>query len=167
LVIKEYVTDSNIFYMGIPFQSDSNIKYYITPDILNEINHIKKKIDGLNLLLYLGKVIVIEPSSVNITNILKKIKLLGQFGLSKPDCSIIALSLQLNLPIMSTDYTIINTAKSLSLATLVPGKRDFEIVKTTKFCSMCKNCFDIKYMYCSCCGNKLVFKKFKDNEFYN
>jgi endoribonuclease Nob1 len=68
---------------------------------------------------------------------------------------------------MSTDYTVINTAKSLSLSTLVPGKRDFEIVKTTKFCSICRNYFAIKHMYCSCCGNKLVFKKFKDKEFYN
>ncbi len=160
MVIKEYATDSNIFYMGIPFQSDSSLKYFITPDILGEINHIKKKIDGLNLLLSLGKVEVIEPSPENIKHIINKIKLLGQFGLSKPDCSIIALGFQLKLPIISTDYTVINTAKFLSLNTIVPGKSNFEIVKTKKFCSMCKKYFDIKYMYCNCCGNKLIFKKF-------
>ncbi len=146
--------------MGIPFQSDSNLKYYITPDILNEINHIKKKIDGLNLLLSLGKVIVIEPLPENIKYVIHRIKLLGQFGLSKPDCSIIALSFQLKLPILSTDYTVINTAKFLSLDTIVPGKSNFEIVKTKKFCSMCKKYFDVKYMYCNYCGNKLIFKKF-------
>jgi len=147
--------------MGIPFQSDSNLKYYITPDILSEINHIKKKIDGLNLLLSLGKVIVVEPSSENIKHIMKKIKLMGQFGLSKPDCSIIALSFQLNLPIISTDYTVINTAKFLSLYTIVPGKSNFEVIENKKFCSICKKYFEVKYPYCNSCGNKLIFKNIK------
>jgi UPF0271 protein len=161
LVIKEYVADSNIFYMGIPFQSDSSLKYFITPDILSEIRHIKKKINGLDLLLSLGKVIVMDPSPENIKHIVNKIKLLGQFGLSKPDCSIIALSFQMKLPIISTDYTIINTAKFLSLDTLIPGKSNFEIVKTTKFCSICKKYYDIKFMYCNYCGNKLIYKHLK------
>ncbi len=87
---------------------------------------------------------------------------MGQFGLSKPDCSIIALSFQLKLPIISTDYTVINTAKFLSLDTIVPGKSNFEIVKTKKFCSICKKYFDMNNMYCNYCGNKLVFKKFID-----
>jgi len=159
LAIKKYIADSNIFYMGIPFQSDYGLRYYISPDILNEITHIKKKIDGLNLLLSLQKVIVIEPSMDNIRYINKKIKSLGQFGLSKPDCSIIALGIQLNLPIISTDYTVINMAKFLLIDTIVPGKSDFEIVKTKKFCSICKIYFEVKYMYCNCCGNKLKFKK--------
>jgi endoribonuclease Nob1 len=145
--------------MGIPFQSDYGLRYYISPDILNEITHIKKNIDGLNLLLSLEKVIVIEPSMDNIRYINKKIKSLGQFGLSKPDCSIIALGIQLNLPIISTDYTVINMAKFLLIDTIVPGKADFEIVKTKKFCSICKKYFEVKYMYCNCCGNKLKFKK--------
>jgi endoribonuclease Nob1 len=159
LDIKKYIADSNIFYMGIPFQSDYGLRYYISPDILNEITHIKKKIDGLNLLLSLEKVIVIEPSIDNIKYINKKIKSYGQFGLSKPDCSIIALGIQLNLPIMSTDYTVINMAKFLLLDTIVPGKSNFEIIKTKKFCSICKKYFDVQHMYCNHCGNKLKFKK--------
>ncbi len=147
--------------MGIPFQSDSNLKYYITPDILSEINHIKKKIDGLNLLLSLGKVIVVEPSPENIKRIIKKIKLMGQFGLSNPDCSILALGFQLNLPIISTDYTVINTAKFLSLHTIVPGKSNFEVTENKKFCSICKKYFEVKYPYCNSCGNKLIFKNIK------
>ena len=146
--------------MGIPFQSDYGIRYYISPDILNEITHIKKKIDGLNLLLSLEKVIVIEPSMDNIKYINKKIKSQGQFGLSKPDCSIIALGFQLKHPIISTDYTVINMAKFLLLDTIVPGKSNFELVKTKKFCSICKKYFDVRYMYCNYCGNKLIFKKF-------
>jgi rRNA maturation endonuclease Nob1 len=147
--------------MGIPFLSDSNLRYFITSDILSEIRHIKKKINGLDLLLSLGKVMVMEPSPENIKYVVNKVKQLGQFGLSKPDCSIIALSFQLQLPIMSTDYTVINTAKFLSLDTLVPGKSNFEIVITTKFCSICKKYYDLKFLYCDYCGNKLTYKHIK------
>ncbi len=147
--------------MDIPFQSDFSFKYYITPEILGEINHIKKKIDGLNLLLSLKKVIIVEPSLANIAYILNKIKSLGQFGLSKPDSSILALGFQLNLPIISTDYTVINTAKFLSLDTIVPGKSNFEVKQNKKYCSICKRYFAIRFLYCNQCGNKLIFKSIK------
>ena len=147
--------------MGIPFQSDSSFRYYITPEVLSEINHIQKKIDGLNLLLSLKKVIIIEPSLANIRYISNKIKSLGQFGLSTPDCSIIALGFQLSLPIISTDYTVINTAISLSLNTIVPGKSNFEVKQSKKYCSICKKYFAIKFLYCDYCGNKLIFKSIK------
>ena len=74
MVIREYAIDSNIFYMGIPYQSDSTLRYYITTEILNEIIHIKKEIDGLNLLLSLGKVVVKEPSNNHINFIINKIR---------------------------------------------------------------------------------------------
>ncbi|HXT83011.1 MAG TPA: hypothetical protein VN704_01580 [Verrucomicrobiae bacterium] len=159
MVIKKYIADSNIFYMGIPFQSATDTKYYITQDIFNEINHIKKKIDGLDFLLSTEKVIIIDPTINYIEHVYKKIKSHGQFGLSKPDCSIIALGMQLKIPIMSTDYTLINMAKLLLLDTFIPGKSIFEIVKTKKFCSICKKYFGIRHMYCNLCGNKLIFKK--------
>ncbi len=111
--------------MGIPFQSAFDIKYYITPDILDEINHIKKKIDGFDFLLSTEKVIVIEPARNHIEYIYKKIKSHGQFGISKPDCSIIALGMQLKIPIMSTDFTLVNMAKLLLLDTFIPGKSTF------------------------------------------
>jgi len=159
LVIREYVIDSNIFYIGIPYQSDSTLRYYITTEILNEIIHLKKEIDGLNLLLSLGKVVVKEPSNKHMNYIMNKIRKMGQFGLSKPDCSIIALSYQLKIPLMSTDYTIINMANFLSIEAIVPGKSVFETKISKKYCSICKKYFNIKYMYCNCCGNKLIFKK--------
>ena len=84
---------------------------------------------------------------------------MGQFGISKPDCSIIALSYQLKIALMSTDYAVINLANLLSIETIVPGKSVFESKKSKKYCSLCKKYFNIKYMYCNCCGNKLIFKK--------
>jgi rRNA maturation endonuclease Nob1 len=145
--------------MGIPYQSDNTLRYYITTEILNEIMHLKKEIDGFNLLVSLGKVVVKEPSNKCTNFIINKIRTMGQFGLSKPDRSIIALSYQLKIPLMSTDYAIINLANFLSIETIVPGKGIFESKYSKKYCSICKKYFNIKHMYCNCCGNKLIFKK--------
>ncbi len=146
--------------MGIPFQSDHDFVYYITPEILSEIDHIKKNIDGMNLLLASKKVIVKEPLLKNLDFVIKKSKKNGQFGLSDPDYSIIALSLQLKIPIFSADYALVNTAKLFSLEALVPGKKNFTTLKTKKYCSICKKYFSFKSCFCNVCGNKLIFKKF-------
>ncbi len=155
---KEYVTDSNIFYLGIPFQSGFAFRYYITNEVFNEIKHIKKEIGGLELLLSLGKVVIKNPTPNNMTTIKEKIKSNGQYGLSNSDCSIIALSYELGLPIFSKDYALINTAKLLSLKTEIPGKGSFETMRSKKFCSICKRYFSYRYLYCYCCGNKLIYK---------
>lgn len=147
--------------MGLPFQSDPASKYYITQEILNEIMHIKRTIDGLNLLISLGKVVIKDVLPENIFYMVKKIKSKGQFGLSKPDCSLLALSFQINLPIISTDYALINMARHLSLEAIVPGKNNFHTLNTRKYCSICKKFFNIKFLYCNFCGNKLVFKNYK------
>ena len=122
---KKFVTDSNIFYGGIPFQTSSDYIYYITPDIEEEINHIKRRIDGLNLLITAGKVIIQEPDIKFRSMVRQKCVDLGQMELSIADHSVIALSLQLHLPILSTDYALANAAKYFSINILTPGKKNF------------------------------------------
>ncbi len=156
---KKFVTDSNIFYGGIPFQTTSDYVYYITPDIQKEINHIKRRIDGLNLLITTGKVIIIEPD-INIHSMVRqKCVDLGLLELSKADHSVIALSLHLHLPILSADYALANAARYLSINVLTPGKKNFVTKKTIKYCSICKTFFDLKSSFCNRCGNSLVLKK--------
>lgn len=155
------MTDSNIFYGGIPFQTSSDYVYYITPDIREEIHHIKRRIDGLNLLITAGKVIIQEPD-INIHSMVRqKCVDLGEMELSKADRSVIALSLQLHLPILSADYALANAAKFFSLNILTPGKKNFVTKKTIKYCSICKTFFDLKSSFCNKCGNSLVIRKKK------
>lgn len=156
---KKFVTDSNIFYTGIPFQTTTDYVYYLTPDIQGEINHIKRQIDGLNILITAGKVIIHEPDIDILSMVRQKCIELGQMELSKADCSVIALSLQLHMPILSTDYALANAAKYFSINTLTPGKKNFVIKKTTKYCSICKFFFDLNSSFCNKCGNSLVLKK--------
>lgn len=156
---KKFVTDSNIFYSGIPFQTTSDYVYYITPDIQEEINHIKRRIDGLNLLITTGKVIIHEPDIDILSMVRQKCIDLVQTELSKADCSVIALSIQLHIPILSTDYALANAAKYFSINILTPGKKNFVTKKTTKYCSICKIFFDLNSSFCNECGNSLVLKQ--------
>ena len=86
---------------------------------------------------------------------------LGQMELSKADRSVIALSLQLHLPILSADYALANAAKFFSINILTPGKKNFVTKKTIKYCSICKTFFDLKLSFCNKCGNSLVIRKEK------
>jgi endoribonuclease Nob1 len=156
---KKFVTDSNIFYSGIPFQTTSDYVYYITPDIQEEINHIKRRLDGLNLLITIGKVIIHEPDTDILSMVRQKCIDLVQTELSKADCSVIALSIQLHIPILSTDYALANAAKYFSINILTPGKKNFVTKKTTKYCSICKINFDLNSSFCNKCGNSLVLKQ--------
>jgi len=86
----------------------------------------------------------------------------GQNELSTADYSIIALGLQLRLPILSADYALVNAARYFSsLNILTPGKKNFVTKKTIKYCSICKVFFDLKESFCDNCGNSLVLKKEK------
>lgn len=157
--IDKYIIDSNIFYRGIPFQSGSNSLYYITTEILNEIQHLKRNIDGINTLLMIGKVIIRDPSTLTIDNVKQKGRKLGQFGLSKADLSLIALGVELGYPIISSDFSLINVAKFFLIKTIIPGKNLFVKVYSKKYCSICKKTFNVKKSFCEMCGNKLILKK--------
>jgi UPF0271 protein len=158
---NKFVTDSNIFYSGIPFQTSLDYVYYITPDIQKEINHIQRRIDGLNLLITTGKVIIYEPDIQLLCMVRQKCTERGQNELSSADCSIIALGLQLHLPILSADYALVNAARYFSLNILTPGKKKFVTRKAIKYCSICKIFFDLKLSFCDNCGNSLVLRKEK------
>lgn len=155
---KKYVTDSNIFYMGIPFLASSDSVYFITSRIYDEIKHIKKNIDGLNILLSTRKVVIHEAEIEYVSRVRNKSIQIGQFGLSKADHSVIALGLQLQLPILTADYALANTAKHFSLEVLTPGKKNFSVKKSSKYCSICRIFFELQFRYCNLCGNKLILK---------
>ena len=113
----------------------------------------------MNLLITAGKVIIHEPDTSIHSTVKRKCIDLGQMELSKADRSVIALSLELDLPILSSDYDLVNVAKYFSINVLTPGKKNFVIKKTTKYCSICKTFFDLKSSFCNKCGNLLVLKK--------
>ncbi len=158
-ILDKFVTDANIFYMGLPFLTAAKHTYYITPQIFDEIKHIKKNVDGLDLLMITKKVIVMEASRENILKVKEKEIEVGQCCLSDADHSIVALAIQLNLPILSTDFSLANVAKHLSLKVITPGKKKFILRSSSKYCSICKKFFTNNLEYCQYCGNKLIIRR--------
>lgn len=145
--------------MGIPYQSNFDYIYFITPQIYDEIKHIKKNIDALDLLITLRKVHVMNATNDQISKVKKKEAEVGKICLSEADCSIIALALSLDIPLLSTDFALVNTAKHLFIKVVTPGKKNFRLRTSMKYCSICKIFVTNNIEYCSDCGNLLILRK--------
>jgi len=86
--------DSSAFYAGIPFSS--NEPSYITSLIYNEIEHIKKDHDAVQIIIETKRKINYEPEHRFIIAANNAAKKSGDFpNLSDEDISSIALSLHL------------------------------------------------------------------------
>ena len=90
------VLDSSAFYAGIPFSS--NESSYITPLVYNEIEHIKRDHDAVQILIETKRLTVSEPEQEFIIAVKTAAKKSGDFpNISQEDISTIAtLSKTLN-----------------------------------------------------------------------
>ena len=85
------VLDSSAFYAGIPFSS--NEPSYITSLIYNEIEHIKKDHDAVQILIETKRLMISDPEHRFIITANNAAKKSGDFpNLSDEDISTIALS---------------------------------------------------------------------------
>jgi len=108
------VLDSSAFYAGIPFSS--NEPSYITSLIYNEIEHIKKDHDAVQILIETKRLMVCDPEHRFIITVNDAAKKSGDFpNLSHEDISVISLSLQLEAELVTDDFAISNVAKNLSV----------------------------------------------------
>ena len=154
------VLDSSAFYAGIPFSS--NEPSYITSLVYNEIQHIKKDHDAIQILIETKRIIINEPEDRFLTAAIDSAKKSGDFSnLSDVDVSIIALSLQLEAELVTDDFAVSNVAKNLSIK-VIPVMTDGikNIVTWMYYCPGCRTNFS-KITECPRCGNKLKRKAMK------
>ena len=148
------IFDASAFYAGIPFASQE--KGYTTSVVFDEIKHIKKNHDALNILVETKRVEILDPEKEYITKVLTKAKKTGDFqNLSKGDVSVIALCLQKDGELVTDDYAISNTAKQLNLKVIPIMTQGISEVKDwVYFCSGCEKIFS-KISKCPICGSNL------------
>ena len=155
------VLDSSAFYAGIPFSS--NETGYITSLIYNEIEHIKKDHDAIQILIETKRLMIRDPEHRFIITVNDAAKKSGDFpNLSEQDISIIALSLQLEAELLTDDFAISNVAKNLSVKVvpiMTSGIKNIIIWKY--YCPGCKTNFS-KVSECPRCGNRLKRKPIKN-----
>jgi len=154
------VLDSSAFYAGIPF--GSNEPSYTTSSVYDEIKHIKKNHDAVDILIETGRLIISNPESEFIEIVRNAANKSGDLHeLSVEDISIIALSLKLGAELITDDFAVSNVAKNLNIQ-VFPVMTDGikNIVSWTYYCPGCNNNFS-ESIKCPKCGNTLKRKKLK------
>ena len=154
------VLDSSAFYAGIPFSS--NEAGHITSLVHNEIEHIKKDHDAVQILIETKRLTVNEPEDEFITASIDAAKKSGDFSnLSDGDISTIALSLQLGAELVTDDFAVSNVAKNLNIKVIPVMTDGIKNVVTWKYyCPGCKTNFS-KITESPRWGNKLKRKAIK------
>ena len=154
------VLDSSAFYAGIPFSS--NEPSYITSLVYNEIEHIKKDHDAIQILIETKRLTINEPEDRFVTSTIDAAKKSGDVSnLSDEDISTIALSLQLNADLVTDDFAVSNVAKSINIKVIPVMTNGIKNVVIWKYyCPGCKTDFS-KLTECPRCGNKLKRKAMK------
>ena len=89
------VLDATAFYAGIPFSSQDS--YYVTTMVYDEIKHIKKNHNALEILLDSKRLVIHDPDIMSEEKVRYTAKETGDLqSLSNEDISSISLSLEFN-----------------------------------------------------------------------
>ncbi len=154
------ILDASAFYAGVPFRSSND--YYTTSLVYDEIKHIKKNHDALEILLETNKLKIRDSDKESTEAAIKAAKDTGDFPqLSKQDISIIALCIEMNGEIISDDFAISNVAKNLSLKIspiMTQGIKD--VGKWIHYCPGCRT-NHTNGKECPMCGTPLKRKLLK------
>ena len=155
------VLDSSAFYAGIPFSSSE--QSVTTSYVYNEIKHIKKDHDAVQILIETRRLKISDPDHRFIITVNNAAKKSGDFpNLSQEDVSIIALSLQLNAELITDDFAVSNVAKNLSIKVIpVMTNGIKKIVTWIYYCPGCKTDFS-ETTNCPNCGNRAKKETWKN-----
>ena len=155
------VLDSSAFYAGIPFSSSE--PSVTTSHVYNEIKHIKKDHDAVQILIETRRLKISDPDHRFIITVNNAAKKSGDLpNLSQEDVSIIALSLQLNAELITDDFAVSNVAKNLNIKVIPVMTSGIKNVVIWKYyCPGCKTNFS-KVTECPMCGNRLKRKPMKN-----
>ena len=155
------VLDSTAFYAGIPFSS--NEPNYTTSLVYNEIEHIKKDHDAIQILIETKRLMICDPEHQFVITANNAAKKSGDIpNLSDEDISTIALSLQLNAELVTDDFAVSNVAKNLGIKVIPVMTNGIKNVITWKYyCPGCETNFS-KITECPRCGNRLKRKPSKN-----
>ena len=152
--------DATAFYAGIPFSSQAT--HYVSTLVYDEIVHIKKNHDALQVLINTNRLLVRQPQ-VKFQEMVKECatKTGDINSLSAQDISCIALSVELNAELISDDFAVSNVSNILGIKIIPLMTKGIKIVgKWIFYCPACKADFPNE-KECLMCGNKLKKKLVK------
>ncbi len=116
---RPVVLDASAFYAGVPFagwDSAPGASYVTTPDVYDEVSHIKSGHGALDVLIASGRLSLEKPAPASMDEARRAAEATGDMpNLSGPDVSAIALCMQTGLGIVTDDYAVSNVMRSLNL----------------------------------------------------
>lgn len=132
------ILDASAFYAGIPFGSLE--PYCTTPQVYDEISHIKKEQDAISTLVDVGRLAIYSPDNAYVRQVRDLAQKAGDMPqLSDADISIIALALQIEQNIITDDYAVSNTARHLGLSVSPVMTLGIKVVGTWRYrCPACR-----------------------------
>ena len=154
------VLDATAFYAGIPFSS--NDSFMTTSLVYKEIEHIKSKQGALDMLQQTDRLQIRDPEKETIKIVNDAAEKTGdKETISEQDVSIIALSLENKIELVTDDFAVTNVAKQLGIKTSPLMTQGIKVVgKWISYCSACGKEFS-REKECPICGSKLNRKLIK------
>ena len=155
------VLDATAFYAGLPFRSHD--RYHITDMVYNEIQHIKKNHDAIQILIDTKRLLIQQPSHIHVKKAKNFAEKTGDLtSLSDEDISYIALSLELGSELLTDDFAVSNVAKNLGIQVIPVMTKGIKTVgRWIHYCSSCG--ISSKKLTCTNCGNKITKKLITEN----
>ena len=155
------ILDATAFYAGLPFRSQDT--FYVTNLVYNEIQHIKKNHDAIQILIDTKRLVIQEPNHTYVEKVKEYAKKTGDLNnLSIEDISSISLSLELGEELVTDDFAASNVAKNLGIKVIPLMTKGIKTVgKWIHYCSSCG--ISSKKSICIQCGNRLSMKLITEN----
>lgn len=154
--VFRWAVDAGAFYTGLVFQSSAS-RYCTTETVFDEVKHIKKSQGVIEVLLESNSLQILNPDKKSIEKVYSAARRTGDYPrLSEADISIIALALQLEVPLITDDYAVANVAATMKIPVKSLATRG--ITHTRKwitYCSACGRTFGATAKECRLCGNTL------------
>jgi len=145
---KGAVVDASALIGGMPYSG--SIRLFISPLVEEEVRGLK----GVDLLMA-AHLDVSTPSPENIGRVRQGATETGDDArLSEADIEILALALELGLPILTDDYSIQNLAEHMGVRYISVGEKG--ITRKIEWTYRCKGCgryFDEQAPVCPICGS--------------
>ena len=131
------ILDATAFYAGLPFRSQDT--FYVTNLVYNEIQHIKKNHDAIQILIDTKRLVIQEPNHTYVEKVKEYAKKTGDLNnLSIEDISSISLSLELGEELVTDDFAASNVAKNLGIKVIPLMTKGIKTVgKWIHYCSSC------------------------------
>lgn len=147
---KAAVADASAFIQGLPFSGE--VKLYTTPLIEQEVEGLK----GIEL-LRASTIEIVTPAEASLRKVQEGAKRTGDDGrLSEADMEVLALALELGLPLITDDYSIQNLARHLGIRYLTIREDGIKEEFHWHYrCVGCRRTFEERTEECPVCGSEV------------